>query len=540
MTTATPASRAPLDIAYLIGRYFDVVPDASDPAQRVAFGTSGHRGSALRASFNEAHILAVTEAIVSYRAAQGIDGPLYLGRDTHALSEPAFETALSVLCGHDLTVRVDRARGYTPTPVISHAILDYNRGRTAHLADGIVITPSHNPPEDGGIKYNPPHGGPAESSVTAWIEAEANRLLAGKPLAPRRAARASTVEGWDYVGLYVADLVNAIDLSAIRAAGLRIGVDPLGGAGVGYWAPLAERYGLTLDVVNTTVDPGFGFMPPDHDGRIRMDCSSPAAMRNLIALGAQYDIAFGNDPDADRHGIVTPSGGLMNPNHYLAVAIDYLFRERRAWPGAAAVGKTVVTSALIDRVAAGLGRAVYEVPVGFKWFVGGLHDARLGFAGEESAGASFLRRDGTVWTTDKDGLLLGLLAAEITAVSGQDPAAAYEALVARHGRPCYARLDIAINADTRAALGRLSADDVGLHVLAGDAIESVLTHAPGDGHAIGGVKVMSRDGWFAIRPSGTEDICKIYAESLRDEAHLARIQDDAQGFLESLLAKVVG
>ena len=534
MTAVTP----PFDVEQLVSRYFDVVPDAAEPAQRVAFGTSGHRGSALRGSFNEAHILAVTEAIVRYRAAQGIDGPLYLGRDTHALSEPAFETALAVLSGHGLRVRVDRERGYTPTPVISHAILSYNHRRAAHLADGIVITPSHNPPEDGGIKYNPPHGGPAESAVTAWIEMEANRLLAGAPLTAGRAARAAAVEPWDYIGNYVEDLASAIDMSAIRAAGLHIGVDPLGGAGVDYWAPIAERYGLNLEVVNTTVDPSFAFMPPDHDGRIRMDCSSTAAMRNLIALGAKYDIAFGNDPDADRHGIVTPSAGLMNPNHYLAVAIDYLFRERRAWPSAAAVGKTVVTSALIDRVAAGLGRTVYEVPVGFKWFVGGLHEARLGFAGEESAGASFLRQDGTVWTTDKDGLLLGLLAAEITAVSGRDPAAAYAALVARHGRPCYARRDVAIDADTRAALGRLSADDVSLRVLAGDAIESVITRAPGDGNAIGGVKVMSRDGWFAIRPSGTEDVCKIYAESLRD-AHLACMQDDAQHFLDSVLAKVV-
>jgi phosphoglucomutase len=539
MTAATPTSPPPLNIAGLLAAYFNVLPDPGEPAQRVAFGTSGHRGSALRASFNEAHILAVTEAIVRYRAAQGIDGPLYLGRDTHALSEPAFETALAVLGGHGLTVRVDRARGYTPTPVISHAILGYNRGRAAHLADGIVITPSHNPPEDGGIKYNPPHGGPAESAVTAWIEAEANRLLAGAPLAPRRAARAAVIEPWDYVGQYVEDLGNVLDLPVVRAAGLHIGVDPLGGAGVAFWAPLAEHYGLNLDVVNTTVDPGFGFMPPDHDGRIRMDCSSTAAMRNLIALGADYDIAFGNDPDADRHGIVTRSGGLMNPNHYLAVAIDYLFRHRHAWPGGAAIGKTVVTSAIIDRVAAGLGRKVFEVPVGFKWFVGGLHAARLGFAGEESAGASFLRRDGTVWTTDKDGLLLGLLAAEIMAVSGHDPAVAYEALVERHGRPCYARRDVAIAAPTRAALARLSADDVGLRVLAGDEIESVLTRAPGDGNPIGGVKVMSRDGWFAIRPSGTEDICKIYAESLRDESHLEHIHEDAQTFLTDLIARTV-
>lgn len=531
MNTANPA---PVNIPRLVNSFYTIVPDPSEPAHRVSFGTSGHRGSALRASFNEAHIIAITEAIVRYRRAQGIDGPLYLGMDTHALSEPAWTTALAVLAGQGLTVRIDNERGYTPTPVVSHAILCHNRGRDAHLADGIVITPSHNPPEDGGIKYNPPHGGPAESAVTAWIEVEANRLLETGIL-PRRPAREARIEPWDYTGGYIADLDNAIDLAAIRGAGLRLGVDPLGGAAIGYWAPLAERYGLNLTVVNTEIDPAFRFMPPDHDGRIRMDCSSSAAMRKLIALKDQYDLAFGNDPDADRHGIVTRTGGLMNPNHYLAVAIDYLFRHRRDWPATAAIGKTVVTSALLDRVAAGLGRALFEVPVGFKWFVGGLHGARLGFAGEESAGASFLRRDGTVWTTDKDGLLLGLLAAEILAVTGRDPSEHYADLTARHGKPCYARRDLPVTSAGRAAIGRLAPADLKLDTLAGEPVETVLTRAPGDGNAIGGIKVLTKNGWFAVRPSGTEDICKVYAESLVDDAHLARIQQEAQALVDAVL-----
>ncbi|MGE0483031.1 MAG: phosphoglucomutase, alpha-D-glucose phosphate-specific [Gammaproteobacteria bacterium] len=524
----------PLDVAALVAAYFATRPDPAEPAQRVVFGTSGHRGSALRGSFNEAHILAVTEGVVRYRRAHGIDGPLFLGMDTHALSAPAFETALAVLAAHDVDVMVDAANGFTPTPVISRAIVRYNRGRADGFADGIVITPSHNPPEDGGIKYNPPHGGPAGSVVTGWIEAEANRLLVDAGGIPR-AARGARVQAHDYVGAYVADLAEAVDLAAIARAGVHIGVDPLGGAGVAYFAPLAERYGLNLEVVNDSVDVTFAFMPPDHDGRIRMDCSSTAAMRKLIALGGRYDIAFGNDPDADRHGIVT-AAGLMNPNHYLAVAVDYLVGHRPAWPAAAAVGKTVVTSALVDRVAAAHGRAVFEVPVGFKWFVEGLADTTLGFAGEESAGASFLDRGGRTWTTDKDGILLGLLAAEILAVTGADPAAHYQRLARLHGAPCYTRRDSAASAAVRKAVGALGAADVTPDLLVGAPVDAVLTAAPGDGNPIGGVKVLTTDGWFALRPSGTEDVCKVYAESLRDEAHLATLV--AAG--EALLARVGG
>jgi phosphoglucomutase len=533
---STTANEETVNVPRLVTAYYTTIPDPHEPGQRVAFGTSGHRGSALRGSFNEAHVLAVTEAIVRYRRQQGYDGPVYLGMDTHALSEPAFATAQAVLLGHGLTVRVDHLRGYTPTPVVSHAILGYNRGRDGHYADGIIITPSHNPPEDGGIKYNPPHGGPAESVATSWIEAEANRLLETGVTA-KRPAHGARLELWDYTAAYVDDLANAIDLKAIRASGIRLGADPLGGAALGYLAPIAERHGIDLTIVNTEIDPAFRFMPPDHDGRIRMDCSSTAAMRNLIAMRDRYDLAFGNDPDADRHGIVTRGGGLMNPNHYLAVAIDYLFRHRQNWPSDAAIGKTVVTSALIDRVAAGLGRTLFEVPVGFKWFVTGLHDARLGFAGEESAGASFLRRNGTVWTTDKDGLLLGLLAAEILAVTGEDPAAHYTALTARYGKPCYARRDLPVTAAGRAAIGKLAPADLRIDSLAGEPVTAVLTRAPGDGNGIGGLKVLTGNGWFAVRPSGTEDICKIYAESLRDEAHLAQIQSEAQALVEARLAK---
>lgn len=530
MTTAEPAK---LDVAALVAAYFDNRPDPAEPAQRVVFGTSGHRGTALQASFNEAHILAITEAVVRYRRTHDIDGPLFLGMDTHALSAPAFETALAVLAAHGVEVRVDAGDGFTPTPVISRAIVAWNRGRERGLADGIVVTPSHNPPEDGGIKYNPPHGGPAGSAVTAWIEAEANRLLADPGSIPR-AARGASVQRHDYVGAYVADLASALDLESIARAGVRIGVDPLGGAGVAYFAPLAEHYGLDLEVVNPRVDVTFDFMPPDHDGRVRMDCSSSAAMRHLIALGDHYDIAFGNDPDADRHGIVTASGGLMNPNHYLAVAVDYLFGHRPAWPVRAAVGRTVVTSALLDRVASARGRAVYEVPVGFKWFVEGLASGTLGFAGEESAGASFLDRAGHTWTTDKDGILLGLLAAEILAVGGSDPAACYRELAARHGEPCYRRRNFPASAAVRRAVGALGRDDVTPDLLGGAPVEDVLTRAPGDGNPIGGVKVLTTDGWFALRPSGTEDICKVYAESLRDDAHLATLV--AAG--EALLARV--
>jgi phosphoglucomutase len=528
------------NIPRLITAYFSERPDPAQPGQRVAFGTSGHRGSALKGSFNEAHILAVTQAVCHYRRAQGIGGPLFLGMDTHALSEPAFVTALEVLAANGVEVMIDHERGYTPTPAVSHAILTHNRGRTEKLADGIVITPSHNPPEDGGIKYNPPHGGPAESGITGWIEREANRLLAEelKDVARmpfERALSARSTHLHDYVGAYVADLENVVDLAAIRAAQVRIGVDPLGGAAVAYWAPIAERYGLNIEVVNDAVDPVFRFMPLDWDGKIRMDCSSPHAMAGLIALRGSFEVAFGNDTDTDRHGIVTPSAGLLNPNHYLAVAIAYLFANRPGWPAGAAVGKTVVSSSLIDRVAASLGRRLVEVPVGFKWFVGGLHEGQLGFAGEESAGASFLRKDGSVWTTDKDGLIMGLLAAEMKARTGRDPGQLYEELTRQHGAPAYERVDAPATPEQKARLARLSAEQVRGAELAGDKIEAVLTHAPGDGNAIGGLKVMTANGWFAARPSGTEDVYKLYAESFMGQAHLKRIQEEARELVTAAL-----
>jgi phosphoglucomutase len=528
------------NIPRLITAYFSERPDPAQPGQRVAFGTSGHRGSALKGSFNEAHILAVTQAVCHYRRAQGIGGPLFLGMDTHALSEPAFVTALEVLAANGVEVMIDHERGYTPTPAVSHAILTHNRGRTEKLADGIVITPSHNPPEDGGIKYNPPHGGPAESGITGWIEREANRLLAEelKDVARmpfERALSARSTHLHDYVGAYVADLENVVDLAAIRAAQVRIGVDPLGGAAVAYWAPIAERYGLNIEVVNDAVDPVFRFMPLDWDGKIRMDCSSPHAMAGLIALRGSFEVAFGNDTDTDRHGIVTPSAGLLNPNHYLAVAIAYLFANRPGWPAGAAVGKTVVSSSLIDRVAASLGRRLVEVPVGFKWFVGGLHEGQLGFAGEESAGASFLRKDGSVWTTDKDGLIMGLLAAEMKARTGRDPGQLYEELARQHGAPAYERVDAPATPEQKARLARLSAEQVRGAELAGDKIEAVLTHAPGDGNAIGGLKVMTANGWFAARPSGTEDVYKLYAESFMGQAHLKRIQEEARELVTAAL-----
>jgi phosphoglucomutase len=526
-----------VNVPRLVTDYFVRTPDPADPEQQVAFGTSGHRGSALHTRFNEGHILAITQAICELRAEAGIDGPLYLGVDTHALSEPARVTALEVLAAHGVQVRVDAADGFTPTPVISHAILTHNRGRTAGLADGIVITPSHNPPEDGGFKYNPPHGGPADTDVTGRIAARANALLAEGNRGVRRvpyarALAADCVQRHDFVGAYVADLEQVVDLEIIKAAGLRIGVDPMGGAGVAYWGPIADRYGLDLDVVNPTVDPRFAFMTLDRDGRIRMDCSSPYAMASLIGLKDRYDIAFGNDSDYDRHGIVTPSGGLMNPNHYLAVAIEFLFTERRGWRADARIGKTLVSSSMIDRVAQSLGRPLAEVPVGFKWFVDGLLDGTFGFGGEESAGASFLRKDGTVWTTDKDGVILDLLAAEITARRGKDPGQLYHALTERFGAPVYERIDAPATGPQKKVLKDLEPGQVTASHLAGDPILHKLTRAPANGAAIGGLKVVTEHGWFAARPSGTEDVYKIYTESFRGPEHLAKIQEEAQAMVK--------
>jgi phosphoglucomutase len=528
-----------VNVPRLIAAYYAERPDPQIRDQRVAFGTSGHRGSSLKVAFNEAHILATTQAICDYRRANKIDGPLFLGIDTHALSEPAFVSAMEVLAANGIEVMIDADRGYTPTPVISHAILTYNRGRKDHLADGIVVTPSHNPPEDGGFKYNPPHGGPSESAATKAIEDAANRLLADGSSIRRvpiaKALAASTTHRHDYVSAYVGDLGAVVDLDAVRASGIRIGVDPLGGAGVAYWGVVRERWGLNLEIVNESVDPTFRFMTLDWDGKIRMDCSSPHAMAGLIALRDRFDVAFGNDTDNDRHGIVTKSAGLLNPNHYLAVAIDYLFTNRDAWRKDAAIGKTIVSSSLIDRVAASLGRRLHEVPVGFKFFVDGLLDGSLGFGGEESAGASFLRRDGTVWTTDKDGIIMGLLAAEMTARTGRDPGALYRELAAKHGAPFYARTDAPASPEEKALLGKLSPQQVRATELAGEPIEAILTNAPGDGNAIGGLKVTTKNGWFAARPSGTENIYKIYAESFVSEDHLGRIQQEAQALVTEVL-----
>jgi len=529
-----------VDVPDLLRRYAAEAPDPADPAQRVAFGTSGHRGSSLRRSFNEAHILAVAQAVAEHRARAGVDGPLFLGRDTHALSEPAERSALEVLAANGVQVVVSRGDAPVPTPVISHAILVHNRGRTAGLGDGIVVTPSHNPPEDGGIKYNPPDGGPADTAVTAAIERRANELLATgnrevKRIPWERARKAANVTERDFVQPYVKDLRSVVDLDAARGAPLRIGADPLGGSNAHYWGPIAAEYGLDLTVVNPIVDPTFGFMPLDHDGKIRMDCSSPYAMANLVAMKDRFDLAFGNDADSDRHGIVTPSRGLMNPNHYLAVAIDWLFRNRPGWPATAAVGKTLVSSALIDRVAARLGRKLVEVPVGFKWFVPGLLDGSMGFGGEESAGASFLRRDGTAWTTDKDGMVMDLLAVEMQARSGKDPGVLYAELAAALGAPVYARVDAPATPAEKAILKKLSPAAVAATQLAGEAIEAKLTRAPGNGAEIGGLKVVAASGWFAARPSGTEDVYKIYAESFRDEAHLARILDEARAIVSAAL-----
>jgi phosphoglucomutase len=535
-----PAERSMLvDVDRLVAAYYEIVPDPSDPAQRVAFGTSGHRGSSFKAAFNEAHIAATTEAICRYRASQGTDGPLFIGRDPHALSEPAFETALRGLAAHGVDVRVDVDDGYTPTPVISHAILVHNRGRRDRLADGIVVTPSHNPPEDGGFKYNPPNGGPADTDVTRAIQDEANRLLEAGLDDVRQVSlddgRAAAT-GHDYVGSYVGDLDSVIDMDAIRGSGLRLGVDPLGGASVAYWPAIGERYGLDLTVTNTTVDPQFGFMTTDWDGRIRMDPSSPYAMARLVELRDRFDVAFGNDTDADRHGIVTPGAGLLNPNHFLSVAVGHLFGGGRDWGVDVAVGKTLVSSAMLDRVTADLGRRLLEVPVGFKWFVSGLVDGSLGFGGEESAGASFLRRDGTVWTTDKDGIIACLLAAEMTARSGRDPGVAYGELTERFGAPVYRRIDAAATPAQKAVLERLSPSQVSATELAGEAVTDVLTTAPGNGAPIGGLKVMTEHGWFAARPSGTEDVYKIYAESFLGDAHLERIIEEAQGVVGRALA----
>ncbi|MFF3699861.1 MULTISPECIES: phosphoglucomutase (alpha-D-glucose-1,6-bisphosphate-dependent) [Pseudomonas] len=530
-----------VDIPQLLTAYYTGQPDAGVATQRVAFGTSGHRGSSVDLGFNEAHVLAISQAICLYRKAQGIDGPLFIGIDTHALSTPAAATALEVLAANGVEVMLAKDDEYTPTPAISHAIICYNRGRSRGLADGIVITPSHNPPQSGGFKYNPPNGGPADSDVTKWIEAKANELLADglkgvQRMGHAQALKASTTHRHDYLGSYVSDLVNVIDFDVIRGAGLRLGVDPLGGAGVRYWSAIAEHYKLDLDVVNTEVDPTFRFMCVDWDGQIRMDPSSPYAMQGLIGLRDRFDVAFGCDPDHDRHGIVTPSGGLLAPNNYLAVSIDYLFQNRPQWRADAAVGKTVVSSGMIDRVAARLGRRLYEVPVGFKYFADGLFDGSLGFGGEESAGASFLRKDGTVWSTDKDGLIPSLLAAEMTARTGRDPSQAYEALAEALGRPFSTRVDAKATPQQKAQLGKLSPQQVKSTTLAGEPIEQILSHAPGNDQAIGGLKVMTANGWFAARPSGTEDIYKIYAESFVDDAHLQRLVGEAQELVDAAIA----
>jgi phosphoglucomutase len=528
-----------VDLDRLIGAYRDVRPDPHDPAQRVAFGTSGHRGSSLNAAFNEAHIAATTEAICRYREEQGTDGPLFIGRDTHALSGPALDTALEVLAAHGVDIRVDSVDGYTPTPAISHAILVHNRGRRAELADGIVVTPSHNPPEDGGFKYNPPNGGPADTTVTRWIQDEANGLLEADLDGVQRVdlgeARASATPH-DYVRTYVDDLGSVIDMDAIAASGLRIGVDPLGGASVAYWPAIAERYGLDLTVTNHAVDPQFAFMTVDWDGRIRMDPSSPYAMARLVELRDRFDVALGNDTDADRHGVVTPGAGLLNPNHVLAAFVSHLFGGGRDWGPRVAVGKTLVSSAIIDRVTADLGRRLLEVPVGFKWFVDGLVDGSLGFGGEESAGASFLRRDGTAWATDKDGIIACLLAAELTAKAGRDPGEVYAGLTERFGAPVYRRIDAPATPAQKAVLGRLSPDRVSATTLAGDPVTAVLTNAPGNDAPIGGLKVLTDQGWFAARPSGTENVYKIYAESFRGDDHLERIIEEAQAVVGAALA----
>lgn len=528
------------DIAELISLYYETQPDVADPNQKVSFGTSGHRGSSLNMSFTEDHIMAISQAICEYRAQAGITGPLFIGKDTHALSTPAEKTALQVFAANGVPVMIDKDGGYTPTPVISHAILTYNQGRTEGLADGVVITPSHNPPDNGGFKYNPPNGGPADTDVTGWIASRANELLADdnkdvESMYYPDALEAETAVKYDFITPYVSDLANVIDMEAIRKSGLKICADAMGGAGIRYWKPIAEKYDINLTVINDTVDPTFSFMCVDHDGKVRMDCSSPYAMAGLIDLKDNFDLAFGNDPDYDRHGIVTKSVGLMNPNHYLAVAINYLYTHRTGWRKDAAVGKTLVSSSMIDRVAASLGRKLCEVPVGFKWFVNGLVDGSYGFGGEESAGASFLRKDGTVWSTDKDGIILCLLACEIFAVTGKDPGEHYQELTAKFGSPVYARVDAAATREEKAKLSNLSPEQVKAETMAGEPITAKLTHAPANGAAIGGLKVCTENGWFAARPSGTEDIYKIYAESFLGEEHLKQIQAEAREIVNAAL-----
>ena len=527
-----------IDVAQVVTAYYSVVPDPEDINQQVAFGTSGHRGSSLDAAFNEAHILATTQAIVEYRAAQGTTGPLFIGRDTHALSEPAWVSALEVLAANDVVAMIDGADRFTPTPAVSHAILQFNRGRDADLADGIVVTPSHNPPRDGGFKYNPPNGGPADTDATGVIAKRANEILRGGLADVKRIplARAlQTAERHDYLNAYIDDLPNIVDIHAIKAEGIRIGADPLGGASVDYWGAIAERHGLNLEVVNPLVDATWRFMTLDTDGKIRMDCSSPNAMASLIHKIGDYQIATGNDADSDRHGIVTPDGGLMNPNHYLAVAIDYLYSHRPNWPGSTAVGKTAVSSSIIDRVVGGLGRKLIEVPVGFKWFVDGLISGTIGFGGEESAGASFLRTDGSVWTTDKDGIILALLASEILAVTGSSPSQRYAELAEKYGAPTYARIDAPANREQKARLAKLSPEQVSATELAGEPITAKLTTAPGNGAPLGGLKVTTENAWFAARPSGTEDVYKIYAESFKGPEHLAEVQAAAKELVNTVI-----
>jgi phosphoglucomutase len=530
-----------VNVPRLVTAYFTGKPDPADPAQRVSFGTSGHRGSAFNNAFNEAHILAISQALCNHRRAAGVTGPLFVGIDTHALAEPALASALEVFAANDVTVMVDEHHGYTPTPVISHAILTYNKNRTSGLADGVVITPSHNPPEDGGFKYNPPNGGPADTDITTAVERAANAfletdLVGVKRILYARALKSGFIHRYDYVGPYVADLANVVDMDAIRASGVKIGIDPLGGAAVHYWQPIIERYGIAATIVSDAVDPTFRFMTADWDGKIRMDCSSPYAMARLIGMRDKFDVAFANDTDADRHGIVTRSNGLMNPNHYLAASIAYLFENRLHWSKQCAVGKTIVSSAIIDRVAAKLGRRLVETPVGFKWFVDGLSDGSFGFVGEESAGATFLRRDGSVWTTDKDGLILGLLAAEITAKTGHDPSQLFDRLTDELGVPFYERIDAPATPRQKNVLKALSPERWAMKELAGEPVTAILTAAPGNGQPFGGIKVTAKNGWFAARPSGTEDVYKIYAESFQSKQHLQQIQQQAQDAISAAFA----
>jgi phosphoglucomutase len=535
-----PASRSMLtNIQRLVTAYYVIQPDAREALQRVAFGTSGHRGSSFKFTFNESHVLGIVQAICDYRRTHHIDGPLFLGMDTHALSEPSHVTAIEVLAGNGVNVMVHKNLNFTPTPVISHAILVYNRGRKVALSDGMVISPSHNPPDDGGLKYNPPHGGPADTSITRWIEDRANAILQSGLKEVRRipyekAIKTDHLHQYDYVTPYVEDLKNVIDVEIIQTSGVRIGVDPMGGSTLPFWEQIAQTCGLDIDVVNPVIDPTFGFMTLDHDGKIRMDCSSPYAMASLIGLKDKYDIAFANDPDGDRHGVVTPGAGLLNPNHYLSVAIWYLFHNRPEWRKHVGIGKTLVTSSMIDRIAYHMGRKLSEVPVGFKWFVDGLVSGTLGFAGEESAGASFLRKDGTVWTSDKDGLILNLLAAEITARTGSDPGGQYQHFVEMFGNPIYERIDIPATPGQKEVLGKLSPNEIAGSTLAGEIIMAKLTEAPGNNAPFGGIKVVTQNGWFAVRPSGTEDVHKIYAESFKSKEHLTQIQGEARAIIETL------